>query len=238
MNRIGVSVHNAISFIKKIREYPSIVLEGMYTHFSGSAENPLFTQKQLTLFSNLIAGIHLKNIRIPYIHCANSAAIVKYPKSHFTLVRSGISLYGYLPYNPDQKIELKPVLSWKSRIVFLKDVQEQTPISYAGTFVTKRKSKIATVAFGYADGFRRVLSNKAWVLVGGQRVPVVGRVTMDMTMLDVTDVPQVQVGDEVVILGSQDSETISAKELADWAGTSPYEIFCDIDQRVPRIHTE
>src|SRR5207248_1953553 len=130
---------------------------------------------------------------------------LKYPESLFTMVRPGISLYGFSPL-AEEAAHLKPVLSWKSRIVFLKEIPAGTPVSYAGTFVTRRRSRIATAAFGYADGYRRSFSNRSFVLVRGRRVPVVGRVTMDMTMLDVTDLPEVAVGDEVVILGGQGKE--------------------------------
>ncbi len=152
------------------------------------------------------------------------------------MVRPGLSLYGIPPVAPKKGVELKPILSWKSRIIYLKKVPAQTPVSYARTFVTKRPSKIATAAFGYADGFRRAFSNNAQVLVNGKRVPVIGRVTMDMTMLDVTSLPDVRVGDEVVLIGSQGASTITAWDLARWGGTSPYEIFCDIALRVPRVH--
>ncbi len=234
MSRIGVSVAKGREFIRMVREFKHIEFEGIYTHFSGSAEDPAFTQKQIELFSRFVRELKSEGISIPYIHCANSAGIYKYRESHFSLVRPGISLYGIMPMR-EHKIPLNPVLTWKSRIVFLKDVPSGTPVSYAGTFITKRPSRIATAAFGYADGFRRSFSNKAQVLVGGSRAPVLGRVTMDMTMLDVTDIPGVRVGDEVVILGRQGKDNISVWELADWAETSPYEIFCGISLRVPRV---
>lgn len=235
MNRIGVNVQNGLEFIKKILELKSVNLEGVYTHFSDSANDPQFTKEQCSLFKKLVSEMQSQNIAVPYIHCANSAATIKYPESHWTMVRPGISLYGVPPVSKEKSVHLKPVLTWKSRIVFLKEVSSNAPVSYARTYRTKRKSKIATAAFGYADGYRRNLSNKGWVLVKGRRVPVIGRVTMDMTMLDVTDVPQVQVGDEIVLLGSQGDETISVQELANWSETSPYEIFCGIASRVPRM---
>ena len=236
MNRIGVSVNNAVPFIHEILKFRSIQLEGIYTHFSSSAEDPYFTKVQIDRFDGLVERLRAQKAAPPYIHCANSAAILRYPETHFSLVRPGLSLYGVTPVPLlDSRVDLRPILTWKSRIIFLKDVPAGTPVSYAGTFVTQRKSKIATAAFGYADGYRRNLSNKGWVLVNGRRVPAIGRITMDMTMLDVTDVPSVNVGDEVVLIGKQGNETMAVQELAGWANTSPYETFCAISSRVPRI---
>lgn len=233
MSRIGVNVAKGREFVEKIASYKNIKLEGIYTHFSSSSEDPDFTRKQMGLFSGLINDLKARGVAAPYVHCANSAAIHKYPDAHFSLVRPGLSLYGMVPMRTDEGLE--PILSWKSRIVFLKDVPEGTPVSYAQTFITKHRSRIATAAIGYADGFRRSFSNKAQVLVAGKRAPVLGRVTMDMVMIDVTDTPHVKVGDEVVLIGKQGHETISAWDLADWAGTSPYEILTDIAARVPRV---
>lgn len=234
MGRIGVNVRQALPFIEKILELSNVRLEGLYTHFSDSAEDPEFTKFQLKLFSDLVSTLKKRKIKIPFIHCANSGGIFGYPESRFSLVRPGISLYG-VSMLKGKKLNLKPVLAWKSQIVFLKQVPARTPISYARTFVTKRKSKIATATFGYADGFRRSLSNNSEVLVQGTRVPVIGRVTMDMTMLDVTDAPHVRVGDEVVLIGTQGGASITVEEMADWAKTSPYEMLCGISARVPRI---
>ena len=236
MNRIGVSVKNAIPFIHEILKFRSIKLEGVYNHFSSSAEDPYFTRIQIDRFKGLVDELRAQKIEVPYIHCANSAAIIRYPETYFSMVRPGLSLYGVSPVPLVEKsVQLRPILTWKSRIIFLKEVPAHTPVSYAGTFVTKHKSKIATAAFGYADGYRRNLSNKGWVLVNGARVPVVGRITMDMTMLDVTGLPHVRIGDEAVLIGRQGDQTMSVEELAGWSNTSPYEMFCGISLRVPRI---
>jgi len=236
MGRIGVNVRNAAAFIEKIRSLRSVKLEGVYTHFSSAYEDPAFTKNQIRVFTDLSDDLSARGLDISYVHSANSSGIFLYPNAHFSLVRPGISLYGVWPATLKRDLGLKPVLSWKSRIIYLKSVPAGTPVSYAGTFKTSRPSLIATSAFGYADGFRRAFSNKAQVLVRGQRVPVVGRVTMDMTMLDVTDVPGVRVGDEVVILGAQGKSVIPVEDLARWADTSPYEIFCGISPRVPRVN--
>ncbi len=235
MNRIGVNIKGALAFVEKIHSLKSVVLEGIYTHFASSYEDPDFTAKQIRQFTELLEQLKSRGIHIPFVHDANSGGIFKYPDAHFTLVRPGISLYGVLPVKIAEVVNLKPVLSWKSRIIFLKRVPPGTPVSYAGTFKTKRPSVIATAAFGYADGFRRCFSNKARVLVRGRRVPVVGRVTMDMTMLDVTEAPETKVGDEVILIGAEGRDAIRVQELAAWAETSPYEIFCGISARVPRV---
>lgn len=235
MGRIGVNARNAAAFIEKIRSLRSVVLEGIYTHFSSAYEDPAATQNQIRLFTDLMDDLSARGFAIPYVHDANSGGIFLYPQAHFSLVRPGISLYGVWPAPIKRGLGLKPVLSWKSRIIYLKGVPTGTSVSYAGTFKTQRPSVIATAAFGYADGFRRAFSNKAQVLVGGKRVPVVGRVTMDMTMLDATEAKGVRVGDEVVILGAQGDAFLPVEDLARWAETSPYEIFCGISARVPRV---
>jgi alanine racemase len=168
---------------------------------------------------------------------AKSAALVTIPASHLTMVRPGLILYGMYPAPQMKKqIALKPVLSWRTRIIQLKRSPARTYIGYGRTFVTKRNSLIATLPVGYADGYRRLLSNHAVVLVRGKRAPVVGRVSMDLTTVDVTDIRKVQQGDEVVLLGRQGAAEISADEMAAWADTISYEIFTSIGARVPRTH--
>jgi alanine racemase len=171
------------------------------------------------------------------VHLANSAATITLPEAYFNMVRPGLMLYGVYP-SPEMaaRISLKPVLSWKTRILQLKKVPSHTSISYGQTFITKRDSLIATLPIGYADGYPRLLSNRGQALVGGKRAPVAGRVCMDLTMLDVTDIGKIHQGDEVVLLGTQENETISADEMAAWADTISYEILTSIGARIPRIH--
>jgi alanine racemase len=169
---------------------------------------------------------------------AKSAAIITEPTSHFSMVRPGLILYGMYPAHALKKhIELKPVLSWRTRIIQLKRVPAGTSIGYGRIFVTKRNSLIATLPVGYADGYRRLFSNRAQVLVRGKRALVAGRVSMDLTTIDVTDIKNVQQGDEAVLLGRQDGAEISADEIAGWTNTISYEIFTSIGARVPRIHS-
>ncbi|MGZ8500478.1 MAG: alanine racemase, partial [Candidatus Binatia bacterium] len=170
-------------------------------------------------------------------HMAKSAAIITEPTAHFSMVRPGLILYGMYPATALKKqIDLKPVLSWHTRIIQLKRVPAGTSVGYGRTFVTQRNSLIATLPVGYADGYRRLFSNHAQVLVRGKRAPVVGRVSMDLTTIDVTDIRNVQQGDEVVLLGGQGGAAIGADEMAGWAKTISYEIFTSIGARVPRIH--
>jgi alanine racemase len=168
---------------------------------------------------------------------ANSAATITLPAAYFDMVRPGIMLYGVYP-SPEMasQISLKPVLTWKTRILQLKKVPPESSISYGQTFITKRESMVATLPVGYADGYPRLLSNRGQVLVSGQCAPVIGRVCMDLTMIDVTDIRGVQQGDEVVLLGRQGDAEISADEMAAWVNTISYEILTSIGARVPRIH--
>src|SRR5471032_1159698 len=160
---------------------------------------------------------------------ANSSAVLRDPETHGTMVRPGIAIYGIAPFRgAERNFPLRPVLSWKTRIVFLKTVPPGAVVSYARTWTAKRPTRVATLAVGYADGLPRLLSNQGQVLLGGARVPILGRVTMDMTMVDVTDLPDCHVGDEAVIIGSQAKEAISALEMAEWAQTNAYEILCGI----------
>jgi alanine racemase len=168
---------------------------------------------------------------------ANSAAVIALPEAHFNMARPGLMLYGVHPAAAmTDRISLKPALSWRTRIGQLKRVPKGSSISYGQTFVTQRESLIGTLPVGYADGYHRLFSNRAAVLVRSQRAPVVGTVCMDLTMVDVTDIPNVQSGDEVVLLGAQGNEAVSATEMASWANTISYEIFTSIGARVPRVY--
>jgi alanine racemase len=171
------------------------------------------------------------------VHLANSAALIRLPETHGTLARPGLAYYGIAPFEgAEQEIALTPALTWKTRIIFLKQWPEGASIGYAQTWTAKRPSRIATLAVGYADGYPRILTNQAHVLIRGQRVPVVGRVTMDMTMVDVTDLSECRVGDEAVLLGRQEAQEVTAHELAALAQTNTYEILSRIAARVPRIY--
>lgn len=238
MGRIGVLANEAPSFVKRVRKFENLEIEGVASHFStADGGNASFAEEQLQRFTRVLEEIKKMDIDPPFCHIANSAALVNFPAAHFTLVRPGIMLYGSYP-SPSlkDKVPLRQVMSWKSLIADLKKVPEGTPISYGRTFITQRPSLIAAIPVGYADGYNRLFSNCGEILIKGIRAPVVGRVCMDWTMLDVTDIPGVAVGDEAVLMGSQLGNEITAEELGERIGTISYEILCSVGKRVPRVH--
>lgn len=240
MERIGIKPQNIREFVGKISSLKNINIEGILTHFATAYEvNREFTERQIKIFKGVIEELKQDGYNFSYIHTSNSAAILNYPESYFNTVRPGIILYGSTPF--DFAVEdflIKPVMSWKTSIVHLHNTPEKTGISYGRRFVTKRDSLIATIPVGYADGYSRSLSNKVQVLIGGRRISQVGTICMDMCMIDVTDLPDVKAGDEVVLIGRQGNEEIRVEELASIAGTIPYEIFCSIGRRVRRVYKE
>ncbi|HJX09948.1 MAG TPA: alanine racemase [Candidatus Binatia bacterium] len=238
MGRIGFLASEMDGWLDELKKLKALRLQGIFSHFS-TAENVAgdFTSAQLVTFSNLVQRLRAEGIAPPLVHLANSAATITLPAAYFDMVRPGIMLYGIYPSAAmANQIKLKPALSWQTRIVQLKKVPAGTSISYGQTFVTERESLIATLPVGYADGYSRLLSNRGAALVRGERAPVVGRVCMDLTMLDVTAIANVQQGDEVVLLGRQGNAEISADEMAAWANTISYEVLTSIAARVPRIH--
>lgn len=238
MGRIGfLPNETAIEEIMKIASLPNINIDGIYTHFSTADEfDKSFTLKQLKVFKDIIEILEKKGISIPIKHCANSAAIMELDNTFFNMVRPGIILYGMYPSNEvkKEKLHLTPAMSIKTHISYVKEVEEGAPIGYGRTFITKRKSKIATVPIGYADGFQRIMTKGGRVIVGNGYAPVVGRICMDQFMIDVTDVEEVKAGDEVIILGRKKEKEISAEEIAAIMGTISYEVVCMIGKRVPR----
>ncbi|MFA5779890.1 MAG: alanine racemase [Elusimicrobiota bacterium] len=232
MARLGISPKTFVSLIEKIKNLKNIYIDGIYSHLACAAENENFTEKQIREFEKLSRKIPAR-----FVHIAASAAIIRYKSSHFNLVRPGLLIYGLKPFeNSDSAIRVQPAISLKTKIVYLKTVPKNTSISYCRTFITKRISKIATIPIGYADGFLRCNSNNAKVLIHGKKASVVGRVCMDMTMIDVTGIKNVIVGDEVVIVGSQGKEKISAENVAKRCNTINYEIVTSISKRVPRAY--
>ncbi|MCL1865691.1 MAG: alanine racemase [Spirochaetes bacterium] len=223
--------------IKRISDLQFIEIEGVFSHFANAdAPNKSHAMEQLNLFLKL--KDELKSI-LPYkilFHTANSAGIIDIPDSHLDIVRPGIIMYGYYPSDDVQKnkIDLKPVLSLKTKIIHLKHVGAGFAVSYGSDFITKKDTVVATVPAGYADGLNRLLSSKGEMLVRGKRVPILGRVCMDLTMLDVTDIEGVSLNDEVVIIGKQGDESISADEIAKKTGTINYEVLTSIGSRVPK----
>ncbi|MDR2676490.1 MAG: alanine racemase [Endomicrobium sp.] len=236
MGRIGAMPEVSYSILRKIAQSTRINMEGMYTHFSVADTDPIFTQSQFEIFSKIIKFARA-NLKLKFVaHAANSATLFKNTSFHLDMVRVGLSIYGLTPFKYiDRFLKLKPVLSWKTKISFLNRVPSGFCVSYGRTFVTNKASVIATIPVGYADGYNRLLSNRCNVLVHGKRCPVIGKITMDMTMIDVTNVKGVTLGDEVVLIGSQGKEQIKVDELAKIQNTINYEITCTISPRIPRI---
>lgn len=237
MGRIGVWHEEASEFIKEVHEDGSIEIEGVYTHFSSAGRDELVTKMQISDFEKVLGKIEKEDINVKYKHAANSIAVVDWKKSHLNLVRPGILFYGVYPKRSfTRDFKLKPVMNLKTKIVHLKDAPPGRSISYGRTYITQKNTKIATIPIGYADGYGRILSNKAKALVRGRYVRIVGMVTMDQTLLDVGGIKNVSVGDEVVLIGKQGDSEISIERIAKLAGTIPYEILSAITDRVPRVY--
>ena len=240
MTRVGfIPGYNAVRNIMEISRLPGIILEGIFTHFASADESDKsYTLMQFERFMNLCTELTRAGIHIPVKHVCNSAGILQYPEMHLDIVRPGIILYGLYPSREVAgKIDLRPAMTLKANVIFVKDVDKDTYVSYGRTFRTDRKSRIATIPIGYADGYTRLMSNKGRMLVNGEYAPVIGRICMDQCMLDVTDLKHdVHVGDEVVIFGRQNGSCISVDEIADQVGTINYELVCIIGKRIPRVY--
>lgn len=234
MGRLGVLHEDALRFIKDIHKLKFLNIEGVFTHIACADINRNFTLYQIEMFKNLIAKLKEANIHIPLVHAANSLGVINYRESHFNMVRPGLVIYGLYP-KEGLAISLKPVLSLKTKVIYCKKVPPKYGISYGHTYVTKRKTSIITLPIGYGDGYPRNLSNRAPVLIGGKRFRISGRVCMDQMMVDIENLP-VEIGDEVILIGSQGKNKITAEELAELAGTIPYEIVCGLGNRIPRIY--
>jgi len=237
MGRIGFWHTEAIRFIKEAHRAKNIELEGIYTHFSEAGRDKAYTQYQIDSFYGLLMKLEKIGITIPLRHAANSIAVVDWKNSHFNMVRPGLIIYGMYPKrNFPKLIGLRPAMRVKTKISYLKSVASGRSVSYGRTYITQSPTRIATLPIGYADGYGRILSNKAKVLVHGNYSSVIGKITMDQTMINVSNVKNVRVGDEVVLIGKQKEKEIRLEELSRMAGTIPYEILTGISYRVPRIY--
>lgn len=242
MSRIGYQVtEEAADEMAHIASLPHIVVEGIFTHFAKADEmDKSSTFKQMERFKNMVQMLEQRGVHVPIHHCSNSAAIVDIPEANMDLVRAGITMYGLWP-SPEvdkSRIELKPALSLVTHVAYVKELETGREISYGGTYMTTKKQIIATIPVGYADGYARTLSNKADVLIHGQRAPICGRVCMDMFMVDVTDIPNVKVGDKVTLIGSDGEEQITMEELGERADRFNYEFVCDLGKRIPRVYLQ
>lgn len=240
MSRIGFQVTpESADTVARISKLPNIMIEGIFTHLARADESskaPAY--EQFKQFEKMIAMVEEKGVQIPLKHCSNSAGIVEIPECNMDMVRAGITLYGLWPSEEvdKTKISLKPVMSLRSRVAYVKELLPGRQISYGGTFTVKKKMTVATVPVGYGDGYARGLSNKGWVLIKGQKAPICGRVCMDQCMVDVTDIPGVKIGDTVTLLGKDADEEITMEQLGELSGRFNYEFACLITPRVPRIY--
>jgi alanine racemase len=244
MNRLGASSAALPRLCEMLLECKHLTLEGVSTHFASAevldAEDAV---RQMRRFEEGLAILQNYGLRPARVHMGNSAAMSARPETWKTMVRPGIALYGYsLAFTRGgepaavARLPLRPVLSWKTRVLTVKDVAAGEAVGYMGTFVTRAKSRIAVLPVGYADGYPRLLSNRARVIVGGEYAPVVGRVSMDLTIIDVSHIRGVTVGDEVILIGANSGKSVDAVELARLCESVPYEILCGLSQRVPRIY--
>lgn len=242
MGRVGyIPEDSAIDEIRRISKLKNLNMEGIFSHFATADETcKEFSYKQLEKYKNTIDKLAAEGIEFEIKHISNSAAIIDLPEAYFDAVRPGIMLYGYYPSDEVKKerLTLKPVMTLKANIVHIKEVPEHTPISYGRKFYTKEASRIATLPFGYADGYTRLLFGKAHVIVNGMLAPVVGRICMDQCMIDITNCGDVKVGDEVIVMGDSNGISNNAEDLARMLGTISYEVLCMVSKRVPRVYIE
>lgn len=243
MTRIGIHPDDeGIALVNEISKLENIETEGIFTHFATADEaDKTKAYRQLEIFSGFVRQLESRlGFKIPMKHCSNSAGIVEMPEANMDAVRAGIILYGLWPSNEvmaDRKIDLRPALSLKTRIVYVKTVPAGQEISYGGTFTTTRDTRVATLCIGYGDGYPRSLSNKGYVLINGQKAPILGRVCMDQLMVDATDIEgSIKVGSKVTLIGKSGDETITMEELGDLSGRFNYELACDLGKRIPRIY--
>ena len=241
MGRIGFPVtEESADIIERISRMENIEVEGMFTHFAKADErDKTYTYEQHRKFMWMKEQMEKRNVEIPYYDCDNSAGIIDFPDMKHDLARAGISTYGMYPSEDVNRdaVDLKPVLSLVSHVIFVKTVEPGTSISYGGTFVAPKQMKVATIPVGYGDGYPRSLSNKGCVLIHGKRARILGRVCMDQFMVDVTDIPEVQFMDQAVLIGEDQDDRITVEELAELSGRFNYEFVCCLGKRIPRVYT-
>lgn len=239
MGRVGFLVSGkSADEIAQIAALPHIMIEGMFTHFAKADEtDKTSANKQLSLFLHMADMLDARGVHIPLLHCSNSAGILDLPQANLDIVRAGITLYGLHPSEEVhlERMDMRPVLSLKSRVVHVKTLPAGYGISYGATYVTPDVRRIATIPVGYGDGYARSLSNRGEVLIRGRRAPILGRVCMDQFMADVTDIPGVCVGDAVTLIGTDGAEHITMEELGERSGRFNYEFACDLGKRIPRV---
>ena len=242
MARLGFSAEeSSIEEIKEIAELPNLVLEGVFTHFAkADEEDKTFTMMQLEKFEWMTQRLEEEGVTFPYVHASNSAGIIDVRRADYNLVRAGIAIYGLYPSEEvdKEKVQLKPALSLKSHIAFVKDIPAGTPVSYGGDFVSEHQMRIATIPIGYGDGYPRSLSDTGYVLIRGKKAPIIGRICMDQFMVDVSDIPEVKFGDKVTLIGRDQEEYLPVEKLSELSGRFNYEFVCDLGKRIPRVYVQ
>lgn len=240
MSRIGFKDNeDSINVIKEINQLENVELEGIFTHFARADEETVQPiHAPFERFTRFITRLEQEGVKAAYHHCSNSAALIRYPDANLDLVRAGISIYGLYPSDEMEQdtIDLKPAMSIVSHISYIKEVEPGTEISYGGTYKTDRAMRVATIPVGYADGIPRQLSNKGYVLIDGKKAPILGRICMDQFMADVTEIPEAQEYDKVLLAGKDGKNEISIEMLGNESGRFHYEFICDITKRVPRSY--
>lgn len=238
MRRIGLEPDSTgIAVVKQMKALEGLCADGIFTHFAASDETDKTSAKhQFKLFTDFLSALEEQGVSFTYRHCANSAAVIDMPEANLDMVRLGIAMYGMYPSDEvkRQNVTLFPALELKSHVTMVKEIPAGERVSYGGTFVTERMTKLATVSVGYGDGYPRALSSKGYVLIKGQKAPIVGRVCMDQMMVDVTDIEDVTRADTVTLVGKDGGEWITVEEISALAGTFNYEFVCDLGKRIPR----
>lgn len=237
MGRTGFFAEEAKGLVAAIDRLGGLKLGGVFTHYASSDTDPDFTREQVRRFLAAIESLRAVGVQIPLIHSANSAALATVPETHMQMVRPGLVAYGHYPAGTKGPLRVRPVMSWKSRLVQVRRIPRGTPVSYGRTYTAARDMLMGVVPVGYGHGYPHRLSNAGRMLVSGKIVPIIGRVTMDMTMIDLTDIsPAPALGDGVVLIGRASEAEITVDDVAAWAGTISYEIMCGISKRVPRMY--
>ena len=241
MGRLGVTTAQAPELLDTITSLPNLRAEGLYTHYASAENDSKFSNQQRTQFKKLIRVLDASGHTFKHIHVNNSAALLHEPRTIYKLARPGLLVYGVLPHGrrrlpTNVKINLRPALSWKCRTSLVKDITQGTPLSYDNSFIAPRHMRVATLTAGYGDGYLCSAAGQAKVLIGGKLCPLLGRVTMDQMLADVSRVKNIKAGDETVLIGRQDKHEITVNKLAQWAGTIPWETLTAIAYRVPRVY--
>lgn len=240
MRRYGIEPSLVLDFVRRVKKLKNIKLKGIMSQFSTTEEKDKdFARIQLSLFKKTVKQVEEFNGGKLIRSIANSGAVLELPQSYFDQVRVGILMYGIYPSEKlPKRVEVNPVMSLKSKIIQIKEVDKGTSVGYGRSFITKRKTKIGTIPLGYADGYPRLLSNRGEVLIKGKKAPIIGRVCMDAFMVDLTSIPEVKIGEEVILLGKQGKEKIEAEQIGKWAESFSYEIVSRMGKRLPRVYVK